>query len=394
MKLFKQANVYSPLPLGIKDVLIGGGKILAIEDVITGIEDHLVEVIDCEGQYLVPGFVDTLVHITGGGGEGGYATRTPEMDIKEAFVGGVTTVIGALGTDAESRSLENLLAKAHGLEEQGLSVFCHTGSYHFPMVSVLASVKRDIMFIDKFIGVGEVAIADHRSSQMTSAEMARVASKARVAGMLSGKSGIVSIHVGDEPDQLTILHKVIEEFDIPISQFYPTHINRSELTLSAGFEFAKQGGRIDFTTSTTPQIIAQGEIPAAQALAMAIEQGIDIEQLTMSSDGNASLPIFDEKGILVDLQVGLVKSLHQSMVDSVKQYDVDFQLALSSITSSPADILKLTRKGRIQVGNDADLNLLNEKTLVINSVFAKGKQIIKEGHFLTSTHYINNKITK
>jgi len=262
------------------------------------------------------------------------------------------------------------------------------------MASVLSSIKRDIMFIDKFVGVGEVAIADHRSSQMTSAEMARVASKARVAGMLSGKSGIVSIHVGDEPGQLTILHKVIEEFDIPISQFYPTHINRTELTLSAGFKFAKQGGRIDFTTSTTPQIIAQGEIPAAQALAMAIEQGIDIEQLTMSSDGNASLPIFDEKGILVDLQVGLVKSLHQSMVDSVKQYDVDFQLALSSITSSPADILKLTHKGRIQVGNDADLNLLNEKTLAINSVFAKGKQIIKEGHFLTSTQYINNKITK
>jgi len=379
MKLFKSANVFSPLSLGIKDVLIGGDKILAIEDEISGIDEQLVEEIDCTGLFLVPGFVDSLVHITGGGGEGGFATRTPEMNVEEAFIGGVTTVVGALGTDAESRSLENLLAKSMGLEEQGLSVFCHTGSYHFPMVSVLSSIKRDIMFIEKFIGVGEVAIADHRSSQMTSQEMARVASQARIAGMLSGKSGIVSIHVGDEPGQLNLLKKVVKESDIPISQFYPTHINRTELTLLAGFDFALQGGIIDFTTSTTPQIIAQGEIPAAKALAMALEQGISIKQITMSSDGNASLPIFDELGCLIDLQVGQVKSLHQSMVDAVHQYGVDFQLALSCITSSPTDILKLKNKGRIQVGNHADLSLLDEGSLAIESVFSKGKQQVKNG---------------
>lgn len=387
MKLFKQVEVFSPQSLGIKDVLVAGDKIIAVEDTITNIDVPFIEVVECHEQILVPGFVDSLVHISGGGGEGGYATRTPEMDIKEAFIGGVTTVIGALGTDAESRSLENLLAKAHGLDEQGLSVYCYTGSYHFPMVSILSSIKRDIMFIDKFIGVGEVAIADHRSSQMTAEEMARVASKARIGGMLSGKAGIVCIHVGDETDQLSLLHKVIEGFDIPITQFYPTHINRTELTLKAGLDFAKLGGQIDFTTSTTPQIIEQGEIPAAKALAMAINEGISIEHLTMSSDGNASLPIFDEKGELIDLQVGRVKSLHQSMVDAVQQYGVDFQLALSAITSSPSDILKLKQKGRVAVGHDADINLLDKDTLVVRHVFAKGKHVFKEGEIINTTSF-------
>lgn len=387
MKLFKQVEVFSPQSLGIKDVLVAGDKIIAVEDTITNMDVPFIDVVECHEQILVPGFVDSLVHISGGGGEGGYATRTPEMNIKEAFIGGVTTVIGALGTDAESRSLENLLAKAHGLDEQGLSVYCYTGSYHFPMVSILSSIKRDIMFIDKFIGVGEVAIADHRSSQMTAEEMARVASKARIGGMLSGKVGIVCIHVGDETDQLSLLHKVIEGFDIPITQFYPTHINRTELTLKAGFEFAKQGGQIDFTTSTTPQIIEQGEIPAAKALAMAINEGIGIEHLTMSSDGNASLPIFDEKGLLVDLQVGRVKSLHQSMVDAVQQYGVDFQLALSAITSSPSDILKLKQKGRVSVGQDADINLLDKNTLAIRHVFAKGIHVLKEGEIINTTSF-------
>jgi len=377
MKLIKNAQVFAPQELGRKDILIAAGKIVAIENEISMDLADLVEVIDATGKLVTPGFVDSLVHITGGGGEGGYATRTPEMNVEEAFAGGVTTVIGVLGTDAETRSLENLLAKAYGLEEQGLSVFCHTGSYHFPMVTVSGSVKRDIMLIEKFIGVGEVAIADHRSSQMTPEELARLASEARVAGMLAGKSGIVSIHVGDEPAKLSKLQRVVEQTDIPISQFYPTHINRNASLLEAGFQFAKQGGYIDFTTSTTEQIIAQGEIPAAKALTLAVEKGIDINQLTMSSDGNASLPTFDQQGNLIELTVGQVKSLHQSMVDAVKQYHLSFELALTSITQSPAQILKLKSKGKIAVGNDADINVLNNESLAIEMVIAKGKKVVE-----------------
>jgi len=377
MKLIKNAQVFAPQDLGRKDLLIAAGKIIAIEDNISIDLPDLVEVIDATGKLVTPGFVDSLVHITGGGGEGGYATRTPEMNVEEAFAGGVTTVIGVLGTDAETRSLENLLAKAYGLEEQGLSVFCHTGSYHFPMVTVSGSVKRDIMLIEKFIGVGEVAIADHRSSQMTPEELARLASEARVAGMLAGKSGIVSIHVGDEPAKLSKLQRVVEQTDIPISQFYPTHINRSASLLEAGFEFAKQGGYIDFTTSTTEQIIAQGEVPAAKALALAIEKGVAISQLTMSSDGNASLPTFDQHGSLIELTVGQVKSLHQSMVAAVKQYYLPFELALTSITQSPAKLLKLKNKGVLAVGNDADINFLNNESLAIEMVIAKGKNVVE-----------------
>lgn len=378
MKLIKNAEVFSPSSLGRKDVLIAGGEILAIEDDLSTFTSSIVETIDGSDYILTPGFVDSLVHITGGGGEGGYATRTPEMLVEDAFGGGVTTVVGVLGTDAETRSLENLLAKAYGLEEQGLSVYCHTGSYHYPMVNVSGSIKRDIMLIEKFIGVGEVAIADHRSSQLTPAELARVASEARVAGMLSGKSGIVSIHVGDESAKLSKLQRVVEQTDIPIGQFYPTHINRSSDLFEAGIEFAVSGGFIDFTTSTNEQIIAQGEIPAALALSKALKAGIDVKQLTMSSDGNASLPIFDDSGHLIDLQVGLVKSLHQSMVEAVQEYDVPLEAALASITKSPADILSLNKKGQLGVGNDADLNFLDKKTLAIKKVIAKGCIVVDD----------------
>jgi len=378
MKLFKRANVYAPDPIGFKDVLISGGKIIAIEDEIGPLDEKVVEIIETKGQILVPGFIDSLVHITGGGGEGGYATRTPEMEVQDAVIGGITTVIGVLGTDSITRSLENLLAKAHALEEEGISVYCYTGSYHFPVVTITGSVTKDIMLIEKFIGVGEVAISDHRSSQLSAHELARLTSETRIGGMLANKKGVVSIHVGDESGELSLLHQVVEQSDIPITQFYPTHINRNRSLLIAGIEYAKRGGFIDFTTSTTEQFLAQGEICAAQALSECLNAGISINQLTMSSDGNASLPFFDLKGNLVDLQVGRVTSLHQSMVKAVLQYGVSIEDSLASITKSPANILGLARKGQIEVNWDADINLLMEDTLNVQAVYAKGKNLTQE----------------
>ncbi len=387
MKLFKQADVYSPESMGIRDVLVAGGRIIEIAEDLSHFEHQGVELIDASNQVLVPGFVDSLVHITGGGGEGGFATRTPEMHVNEAAAAGVTTVIGVLGTDAITRSLENLLAKTYALEEQGISVFSYTGSYHVPAVTVTDSVTKDIMLIDKFIGIGEVAIADHRGSQLSVQELARLASEARVGGMLAKKSGIVSIHVGDEPDGLKLLHEVVEQTDIPITQFYPTHINRSSQLMEQGIAFAKAGGCIDFTTSTNEQILASGELKAAEALAKALASGISASQLTMSSDGNASLPLFDESGKLIDLQVGRVSSLHQALVEAVYDFNVPLSDALASITSSPAGILQLTRKGQIKAAFDADINLLNKNTLAIEQVFAKGECLYKEGKLHTRGYF-------
>ena len=71
----------------------------------------------------MPGFIDGHVHMTGGGGEGGYATRTPELSLSDAIRGGVTTIVGCLGTDGVTRSLAALLAKARALDEEGISTF-------------------------------------------------------------------------------------------------------------------------------------------------------------------------------------------------------------------------------------------------------------------------------
>lgn len=376
--LIKGATVFAPEPLGQCDILVSGQHIERIAPTIDISGDDITE-IDAQDCIAMPGMVDTLVHFSGGGGEGGFHTRTPEMALTEATLAGVTTVIGALGTDATSRTHSDLLAKAKGLENEGLSTYCYTGSYHVPPRTITGSVMDDIILVDKFIGIGELAIADHRSSQPTPEELARVAADARVGGMLSGKSGIVSIHVGDSDSMLDLLHTVASQSDIPTSQFYPTHMNRNVDLLQAGIEWTKVGGFIDFTTSTNADFIAEGEVPAAKAIADCLDAGVSVSQITMSSDGNASLPVFDKQGQLVGLEVGRVKSLYDSFTDLVQEYGVDLPSAVAVVSTTPADILGLKQKGRLKASLDADITLLRADSLHVDSVFAKGQMMVREG---------------
>lgn len=377
LTLIKNVECYAPSPMGTVDILIANNAIACI-DANIAINESLVDVIDGSGLIALPGLVDSLVHISGGGGEGGFHTRTPQMSLTEASLHGVTTVVGALGTDATTRTLPDLIAKAKGLNIEGISAYCYTGSYHLPARTITGSVTDDIALIDCMIGVGEVAIADHRAAEPTVQALAEVAAQARTGGMISGKAGIVYIHTGDGKRQLSVLHDVVNETDIPASQFYPTHINRNQSLLDAGITWTRAGGVIDMTTSTNEQFIEEGEIPAAQAIAYCLSQGVPASQLSMSSDGNASLPVFNENGALVGLEVGKVGSLFAAFKALVLEYNVSLKNAISVVSTTPASKLKLHQKGKIKVGSDADLVLCDKASLNIVHVLAKGKQLVKD----------------
>ncbi len=368
--LIQHAEVFSPQAIGTPAVLVSGGRIANIDNVID-IHGGAVQQLDASGCYLVPGLVDSLAHIIGGGGEGGFRTRTPELNADDAFKSGVTTLVGVLGTDSITRTLTNLLAKAHALTEEGLSCYCHTGSYQIPVRTLFPTISEDLLLIDKFIGVGEVAIADHRSSQPTADELKKLAAEARVGGMLSGKAGIVSVHVGPAPAGVSLLLDVAASSDIPLTQFYPTHMNRNQQLVEQGFAFLNAGGWIDFTTSTTPQELAAGEVQCAKALHQAWQQGFDCSRITFSSDANASLPLFDDKQQFIGLGIGRIASLLEEVVAAIR-LGVPLPVALSVATTNPARVLKLPHKGQLATGKDADLVLLDKETLAVRAVMCKG----------------------
>ena len=383
VKIIRNARVYQPEYAGVKDILILGDKIAAVgENLKADFGGALkAEEINGEGMAAVPGFIDSHEHILGGGGEGGFHTRTPEAGLKDLTMNGITTVVGCIGTDGVGRDMTALLAKAHGLENEGITTYTYTGAYQVPVPTLTGSLMKDIMMLDKVIGVGEVAISDHRSSQPSFEEFARIAADARVAGMLSGKAGIVNVHLGDSPRKLDLILKVVRDTEIPASQFLPTHVNRNAALFDECLEFAKDGGTIDFTGNEDIDYWETicDEVRVCKGIRRLLDMGISSDRFTISSDGQGSMPVFNAKGEYQGIGIGKASCLLKEVRECVQKENIPLETAVKGITSNPAAILKLNGKGHIKPGFDADICLLTEEGLKLDTVIARGRIMVEKG---------------
>lgn len=383
VKIIRNARVYQPEYAGVKDILILGDKIAAVgENLKADFGGALkAEEINGEGMAAVPGFIDSHEHILGGGGEGGFHTRTPEAGLKDLTMNGITTVVGCIGTDGVGRDMTALLAKAHGLENEGVTTYTYTGAYQVPVPTLTGSLMKDIMMLDKVIGVGEVAISDHRSSQPSFEEFARIAADARVAGMLSGKAGIVNVHLGDSPRKLDLILKVVRNTEIPASQFLPTHVNRNAALFDECLEFAKDGGTIDFTGNEDIDYWETicDEVRVCKGIRRLLDMGISSDRFTISSDGQGSMPVFSAKGEYQGIGIGKASCLLKEVRECVQKENIPLETAVKGITSNPAAILKLNGKGHIKPGFDADICLLTEEGLKLDTVIARGRIMVEKG---------------
>jgi beta-aspartyl-dipeptidase (metallo-type) len=196
--------------------------------------------------------------------------------------------------------------------------------------------------------------------------------------MHSGKPAIVNVHVGDSYNHLKLIEEVVDNTEIPISQFWPTHINRNQHLFDAGIVYAKKGGYVDFTASSIPQFFKDGQVKCSIGLKKMLLEGVDISRITFTSDAQGSLPSFDENGNFTGLSVGKVASLYTELRDSVLNEKIPLEIAVKVVTENPAKILKLEHKGAIAEGKDADLVLLN-KDYSIDKVIALGNVMVENG---------------
>lgn len=393
LTLIQNGNVFAPCPLGKKDILITGDKIAVISQPgkikIEGVE---VQTLDASENIITPGFIDSHVHILGGGGEGGPATRAPEIRVEEIVSSGVSTVIGCLGTDATTRHMQSLLAKARGLEEEGITTYIFSGSYEIPVLTITGSVRSDLILIEKVIGAGEIAISDHRSSQPTFEEISRLAAECRVGGMLGGKAGVLHLHVGDGPRKLEILFRLIRETEIPPAQVIPTHVNRKSQLLEEAIAFIQQGGYIDLTAGIDPEPEDDKEISVAAAIGLCLEKKAPLNHITVSSDSNGSLPVFDQNGNLAGLTIATQKSLLVNFRYLIKKNILKLEDAIKIFSTNPAIFYKFEQKGEIKAGKDADL-LLFDKDYNITDFFVRGRQMIASGELVAKGTFSLNRKT-
>ena len=357
MLLLCNAEVYAPDALGRLHLLLGGGKVLWMGEAEPALPAALgIETVDLDGARLIPGLIDGHVHVSGGGGEAGFATRVPAPLLSRYTSAGVTTVIGLLGTDDVARGTNELLSHVYALREQGLGAWAYCGGYHIPPTTLTGTVRGDIVFSDALIGVGEVAISDHRSSQQTLDEVLRLASEAHVAGLMSVKAGIVHLHLGDGQRGLELIRQALDTSELPPRLFQPTHVNRKKALFEEAVALAKRGCHVDITAF--PVEDGEDAWPAAEALLRYLDAGAPPERVSISSDAGGCLPCFDEHGRVCGMDVGHSGAMLDTLNELLAR-GLPLQRALPAFTRNVADLLRLPGKGRIAVGADADLVALD-----------------------------------
>lgn len=356
LKLLSNARVFAPEDLGICHVLVGGGRILGVSGKKNELSAAGATESDLAGRRLIPGFIDGHAHVTGGGGEAGFSSRVPPVPLGHFTTAGVTGVVGVLGTDDTTRDTRSLLAQTRALREEGLGAWCHTGGYHVPPVTLTGSVRDDIVFLDPVIGVGELAISDHRSSQPTLNELLRIASDAHVAGMISGKAGILHLHLGDGERGADLIRRALAKSELPARVFNPTHINRRKALFEEAIELAHRGCTVDITAF--PVADDEDAWSADVALEKYLDTGAPANRITVSSDGGGCLPVFNEQGEMLSMDIGRPSSLIETLRSLLNSGRAPEQI-LPAFTSNVADILRLGDRGRIRPGAVADMIVLD-----------------------------------
>ena len=379
MQLIRNADVYSPAHLGPNHLLLGGGRVLWIGPEPPHLPADLkVEEVDLEGRRLIPGLVDGHTHVTGGGGESGYGSSVDPLAAQLFMQCGVTSVVGLLGTDDCVRTTDSLVHAIHGLRAQGLAAWCYTGGYHLPPTTLTGSVRRDIVHVDPIIGFGELAISDHRSSQPTLDQLLWVASETHVAGLMTGKSGNLHLHLGDGPRGLELVRAALDRSELPARVFGPTHVNRRRALFEEALALTQRGVTIDVTAGPEENVVPgsgpDAEVPASEAVRMILAGEVDASRWTVSSDGGGCLPLFAEGGQVSSFEVGRPDTL-AALIATLLEQGLELSELLPGFTCNPADYLRLSGRGRIAANGHADLVCLENTTHTVRDVWCGGHRV-------------------
>jgi beta-aspartyl-dipeptidase (metallo-type) len=358
--LIEGADVYDPTPRGKQSILVVDERIQKVGKIDRAAIERLgveYEIIDADGCLAVPGFIDPHEHLLGGSGEGSLALQSPMLFPTEILRAGVTSVVGTLGVDTTMKTIAGLLARVKTMREEGLSAWMWSGGYNVPPTTVMGSIRSDMLFVDEVIGAGEVAISDERSLNQSGQELAKLVRDTHVGGMLAGKAGLTHFHVGEEETRLEPLRELIEDFQVKAEWLYPTHVQRNERLLREAIDLANEGACVDFDVVNED---------LARWVKFYIDNGGPLDRLTISSDADSSTP-----DILAEQVRGLVTT-HGLSVD----------LVLPLVTTNPARILKLPRKGQIAAGCDGDVLIVEPESLTIRDVLARGRRCVQDGQLV------------
>ena len=106
-----------------------------------------------------------------------------------------------------------------------------------------------------------------------------MAADAHVAGLQSGKAGVVHLHLGDGPRGLELVRRALET-ELPARVFHPTHLNRRRALFAEALPLAARGCTLDVTAF--PVEDGEDAYAADEAIARYLEAGLPPSRITCS----------------------------------------------------------------------------------------------------------------
>ncbi len=358
------------------DVWLSPGGVVRIDagDLADTTFGAVVE-LDCTDRWIVPGFLDGHLHLLGGGGGGGYATRIPELPVDAVLEAGITTCVAMPGVDNVTRSLRGLIAAARSFTGQGVRSFAMTGGFMWPPATLTGGIRDDLHLVPDLVGV-KIALGEHLATAPSLDELVTLLRELGWVSRMTGKAALLHVHLGTLPAPAGSLRVAIERAETDPSHVQVTHPNYTAAALEAALELGALGCRVDVNPLLHPGRVA-GSIAPAETVRELLAASIPLERLTMSSDGNASVPRPLPDGTIEPFshQLGLLPAVHDVSAGA----GLTFEEALALITTNPARALQRPDLGLLEIGGAADAVVLDPTRTSVELVVSDAVVRVRDG---------------
>ncbi len=330
-----------------KDILVENGKIVSIEDDLSGVSFD--EIIDAAGNYVISGIIDPHVHM-----------RDPGMTHKEDFTtgsmacakGGITTFFDMPNTVPNTITEEDLLEKKR-LHEGNSYVdygFWFGGSKadnHEEVKKVQDKVIATKVFMN--VSTGNMLVEDEK-----------------VLEDIFKNSKLVGVHA--EGEMIPKAISLSEKLDVPV---YLCHLSTKE-DVQYVREAKKKGLKVYGEVTPHHLFLNISDVEKNPLLRMkpelktkedneALWEGVLDGTIDTIGTDHAPHRIEEKKAKLTFGIPGAENSL-EMMLKAVKCDKISLEKLMKIMSENTAEIFGLKNKGKIAVGYDADLVIVDMTT--------------------------------
>lgn len=386
--LIKKGRVLDPGQKidGIFDLLLDGGRIAALQPEIRLEADRVVE---ASGLVVAPGFIDLHVHLR----EPGFEHKeTIGSGSRAAARGGFTTICCMPNTSPVADSPEIISRlKEKARREAVVNVL--------PVAAVTLGEKgQELAPLEELAAAGAVAFSDDGQPVWNSSLMKQAMEKAAELGRLlidhCEEKSLAAIGVINEgrisrslglPGIPAAAEEIMVARDIVLARNTGWPVHLAHLSTAGSVELLEwaRTARVPVSAEVTPHhlLLTEEELLTRdpvykvnpplrtendrRALLRALRSGM-IEAIATDHAPHAE----QEKAQGLEkapFGINGLETAVPSLLDRlVRTGELSLERLIEALTIAPARLLKLENKGRIKVGGDADLTLLDiERTTVI-----------------------------